>query len=81
MADTCNEIFDDGVTTIRADGQPTYLSRAAPGYGTDEAKWQIMKYFYDGNDFCIKTIYANGDAGFVHIQDNYATLTYTLTGS
>jgi len=77
----CNEIFDDGVNIIRADGQPTYRGRAAPGYGTDEAKWQIVKYFYSAADEVVKIIYANGDPGFVHIYTGYAGFTYTWTGS
>ena len=79
--DVCNTIFDDGTTIDRADGQPTYQGRAAPGTGTDEAKWQIIKFFYDADDFPIKTVYANGNAGFVHVYDDRASLTYTLTGS
>lgn len=81
MAEAYNKIFDDGTTITRSDGQPTYEGRAAPGYGTDEAKWQVMKHFYDASNNLVKTIYANGNAGFVHIYDNRATFTYTFTGS
>ena len=77
----CNEIYDNGITITRPDGQPTYIGRAAPGYGTDEAKWQIAKLFFaDGN--LIKKAYANGDPGFVHVYDDRADVSmhYTLTG-
>jgi len=77
----CNEIFDDGVNIIRADGQPTYRGRAAPGYGTDEVKWQIAKFFYSDADEVVKIIYANGDAGFNFEYDERASYTYTFTGS
>ena len=77
----CNRLLDDGEALIRADKQPTYESKAAPGYGTDEAKWQIAKLFFaDGN--LIKKAYANGDPGFVHVYDDRADVSmhYTLTG-
>jgi len=77
----CNEIYDDGIDIIRADGQPTYIGRAAPGYGTDEAKWQVAKLFFDGDGNMIKKIYANGDPGFVHIYTGYAGFTYSWTGA
>jgi len=76
----CNILHDDGATLIREDGQPTYESRAAPGYGTDVAKWQIKKFFYDASNNCLRILYANGDAGFVHVQTGYAGFTYTPTG-
>ena len=76
----CNRLLDDGEALIRADKQPTYESKAAPGYGTDEAKWQIRKFFYDADGNYLKELYANGDAGFVHIQTGYAGFTYTPTG-
>ena len=81
MAEAYNEIFDDGSDISRGDGQPTYRGRAAPGYGTDEAKWQIVKFFYDGDGNMIKKIYADGNAGFVHVYDDRASYTYTPTGS
>jgi len=77
----CNEIFDDGVNIIRADGQPTYRGRAAPGYDTNEAKWQVVKYFYSAADEVVKIIYAEGDAGFNHVYDERAGYTYTWTGA
>jgi len=82
MADcVCNEIFDDGVNIIRADGQPTYRGRAAPGYGTGESKWQIVKYFYSAANEVVKIVYAGGDPGFVHEYDERAGYTYTWTGA
>ena len=75
----CNVIIDNG-TAIREDGQPTYEAKAAPGYDVDEAKWQIRKYFYDGN-ICVKWFYAEGDAGFNYKQSLEDTYTYTATGS
>jgi len=77
----CNEIFDDGINITRDDGQPTYRGRAAPGYGTDAAKWQVVKFFYSAANAQVKKIYANGDAGFVHVYDGRAGFTYTWTGS
>ena len=78
----CNEIFDDGINITRPDGQPTYRGRAAPGYGTDEAKWQIVKYTYSAADEVVQIAYANGDPGFVHVYDDRADVSmhYTLTG-
>ena len=81
MAEAYNRIFDDGSSITRADGQPTYEGRAAPGYGTDAAKWQIMKFFYSGDDELVKIVYADGNPGFVHIYDDRADYTYTFTGS
>jgi len=82
MADcVCNEIFDDGTDITRADGQPTYRGRAAPGYGTGESKWQIVKYFYSAANEVVKIVYADGDPGFVHEYDERAGYTYTWTGA
>lgn len=81
MGEPYNVIIDDGATLIRADGQPTYISRAAPGYDTDEEKWQIRKCFYDANNKFLYAVFADGNPGFVHIQDDYSTYTYTPTGS
>ena len=81
MAETYNIIWDDGSSITRGDGQPTYEGKAAPSYGTDEAKWQIKKFFYDGSDNLVKWVYANGNAGFVHVYDDRAGYTYTFTGS
>lgn len=81
MAQPYNRIFDDGSVITRDDGQPTYEGRAAPGYGTDEAKWQIMKYFYSADNEVVKIVHADGNPGFVHIYNDRAEFTYTFTGS
>ena len=77
----CNEIFDDGTDITRDDGQPTYRGRAAPGYGTDELKWQIVKYSYSAADEVVKIVYADGSPGFHFEYDERAGYTYTFTGS
>ena len=55
---------------------PIYIGLAAPGTLTSEAKWQIRKLTYSGdNPTQIK--YANGSPNFNQIYDDRASLTYS----
>ena|SRR5258708_337590 len=81
--------FDgQGVQRLNADGMelqidyvggtnPIYLAIAAPGSLTSEAKWQIKKLTFDGNNNITAIQYANGSPSFNAIYDNRASLSYS----
>lgn len=52
-----------------------YIGLAHPGAGIDEAKWQIKKLFYSGNNVTGQR-FADGDVGFNKIWNNRADYEY-----
>lgn len=72
MADVlCDERFDYVAGIL-----PIYVGRAAPGTLVSEAKWQIYKMTYDGNNNPTSKIYADGTNGFVKVWDDRDTYSY-----
>jgi hypothetical protein len=74
-------LFDyDGV------GRIEYIGKGLPGANTSEAAWQIVRFYYSGpladdpvEDIRIPALVADptvGAAGFVHVYNDRATLTY-----
>lgn len=56
-------------------GGVTYVGKADPGTGTDEAAWQIQRITETGDDLAIA--YADGSAAFTNAWDDRLSLTYT----
>lgn len=54
-----------------------YAGRADPGATSSEAKWQIYKLTYDGNDNVTDIKWASGDLLFNKIWDNRASYIYS----
>lgn len=57
------------------DDDTTYIGKALPGSDTDQAKWQIQKISVDGTVTSFE--WAGGNAGFVNIWDDRASLEYS----
>lgn len=55
---------------------PIYIGKAVPGSLTSEAKWQIQKLTFDGNNNPTSILFP-GTAEFNQIWDNRASLTYS----
>jgi hypothetical protein len=71
------------VLDYNVDGNLEYVGKGKPGARTDEAAWQIRRFYYDGNENLIEvrmpdTAGAPGvsHAGLVHIYDDRASLNY-----
>ncbi len=56
---------------------PVYICQASTGSLTSAAAWQIFKLSYDDSGNIAKKRWADGDALFDKIADNFATYNYT----
>jgi len=61
-------------------GNLKYVGEALPGAATSAASWRIFRVDQTDAGGDIPILWANGDAGFIHIWDNRLTFTYTPTG-
>lgn len=53
-----------------------YKGWAVPGTAFSDATWRIQKIEFVGVDEDVRKRWANDDAGFSHVWDNRASLTY-----
>ena len=71
LSDDRRQIFDySGGSAI------VYIGKAHADSLTSEAKWQIQKLTYSG-DNVTNIDFAEGNSGYVHIWDNRSTFDYT----
>jgi hypothetical protein len=67
--------------TIKLDydenGNMIYSGKAPVGSLTSTAIWQIQKSIYNGNNYLVAILWANGDANFDNVWDDRASLTYS----
>lgn len=54
-----------------------YVGYARPGTATDVAKWQILKYTYDGAGLVTSQLFAQGSHDYSYVWDNRATYDYS----
>jgi hypothetical protein len=60
-----------------ASNNPIYICQATPGSLTSVAVWQIFKLSYDSGGNVEKKRWADGDADFDKIADDFSTYNYT----
>lgn len=58
-------------------GNPIYLGMSTPGTATSDAKWQIRKLTFNGQNEVTAMQYANGSPNFDQIYNNRASLSYS----
>ena len=58
-------------------GRDEYIALASPGSSKASAVWQIKKLTYDAGGFITDISFANGDAGFRYIANDYAGYSYS----
>lgn len=56
---------------------PVYIGQANADTATSEAKWQIKKLTYDGNDNVTSILAAGGTLDFNQVWDDRASLSYS----
>ena len=62
-----------------AEGKVEYAGYSLPGTTKAQPRWLIKKFIYDANGFMIDSVFADGEAKFTKIWNNYATYSYSVS--
>ncbi len=61
------------IMSVDASGNPEYLGCALQGAATNETKWRIKKFFWDGSGNYVKSLFSKPN----QVWDDRASLAYS----